>query len=241
MIKCPYCGVELAENANFCSLCGEPLPKISEDNPAIIETRKKQKREEELSDFQKLSASQKRKIFHKISAIILLSGILITLVIDFVANKTITWSKYPASISLVIFINVTMATIWFRRYFLWTTLSFLSVSGLLILLDIFSGDSGWGMKLGIPMLLAGYIAIFILFKLIHNSRQKGLNIIAWSLLAAGILSLCIDGIISAYRDDGQLFSWSLIVLVAAALIGTLLLYIHYRLKKVTDLKRFFHI
>jgi hypothetical protein len=134
-----------------------------------------------------------------------------------------------------------MATIWFRRYFLWTTLSFLSVSGLLILLDIFSGDSGWGMKLGIPMLLAGYIAIFILFKLIHNSRQKGLNIIAWSLLAAGILSLCIDGIISAYRDDGQLFSWSLIVLVAAALIGTLLLYIHYRLKKVTDLKRFFHI
>ncbi|MBZ4675899.1 MAG: hypothetical protein JG782_518 [Anaerophaga sp.] len=241
MIKCPYCGVELDENANFCSLCGEPLPKMSKDNPARLENRKNSRKEKPMTDFQKLSASQKRKIFHKISGIILLSGILITLVIDFVTNNTISWSKYPASVSLILFINITMATLWFKRYYLWTTLSFLSVSGLLILLDIYSGDSGWGMKLGIPLLLAAYITVFVLFKLIHNTRQKGLNIIAYSILAAGVLSLCVDGIVSGYHNDSQLFGWSPIVMVAAAIIAILLLYIHYKLKKVTDLKRFFHI
>jgi hypothetical protein len=241
MIKCPYCGVELAENANFCSLCGEPLLEKNEDNLAFIETRKKSREEKLLTDYQKLSSKQKRKIFWTISAIILFSGILVTMIIDLVVNNGVSWSKYPVTISLILFINITMVTYWARRYLLWGSLSFLSVSVLLILLDIYSGDSGWGMQLGIPLLLAGYITIFGLLWLIRHSKQQGLNIIAWSILATGLLSICADGIISLYGDNTRLFEWSLIVMASSASISSILLYIHYRLKKVTDLRRFFHI
>ncbi|PWD99450.1 DUF6320 domain-containing protein [Marinilabilia rubra] len=241
MIKCPHCGVELAENANFCSLCGEPLLEKNEDNLAFIETRKKSQDEKLITDYQKLSGIQKRKIIRKISAIILFSGILITLVIDFVGNNSITWSKYSATVSLVLFINIAMVTFWLRRYFLWGSLSFVSASLLLVLLDIYSGDIGWAMSLGIPLLFAGYTIVFSLFWLIHRSKQKGLNVIAWSILGIGLFSICTDGVIALYLDHARLFGWSLIVMVSSTIISALLLYIHYRLKKVTDLRRFFHI
>ena len=39
MITCPNCGVELEENVNFCSLCGEPLLNKNEDNLAYLKSR----------------------------------------------------------------------------------------------------------------------------------------------------------------------------------------------------------
>jgi hypothetical protein len=120
-------------------------------------------------------------------------------------------------------------------------LSFLSVLALFILLDIYAGETGWQIKLGIPVLLVAYVTIFVLVLMISNSRQKGLNIIAYSLIAAGVLCGCIDGIITVYRRSTVSFGWSLIVMVSVLFISMLLLYIHYRLKKITDLQRFFHI
>jgi hypothetical protein len=241
MKYCPNCGVGLDENTNFCSLCGEPLLERNEDNLAYIETRRKEREYKILTEYQKLSGFQKRKLFLKISAMILLSGILITLVIDFVLNRTLTWSRYPVTVGLVLLLNIIMGTFWYRREMLWGGVSFLSSAALLVLLDIYSGNSGWGMQLGIPLLFAAYLAVLILIRLIRRARQKGLNVIAYALLTTGILSICTDGIINLYRNDSLSFSWSLIVLASAIIASSLLLYVHYRLKKVTDLKRFFHI
>lgn len=241
MVQCPNCRVEVEENANFCPLCGEPILEKNKDNLAFIKSRKEQQEEKLLTDYQKLTHSQKRLILWKISGLVLVSVILVTLVIDLVANQGITWSKFPATISLVIFINTTLAVFWYKKTLLWLSFSFLSTSALLVLLDIYTQGTGWGMKLGIPLLLAAYITVFVLFKLIGNTQQKGMNIIAYSLMAAGILSLCIDGIISLYARKVLAFGWSLIVLVSACIIAALLLYVHFRLKKATDLRRFFHI
>lgn len=241
MIHCPKCGVELEENANFCSLCGEPLPLQNKENLAYIDAREKEREDKIMTDYQRLTGSQKRRIFWKISGLVLLSGILITLMIDFLANKSITWSRYPGTISLIMYINITLGVFLYRRKLLMLTCSFLSTSILLVLLDFYATGSGWGMQLGIPLLLAAYITVFFLLKLIRGTSQKGMNVIAYSLLASGVLSLCIDGIISLYIIDKLSFGWSLIVMLSALIIAGLLLYVHFKLKKATDLKRFFHI
>jgi hypothetical protein len=172
---------------------------------------------------------------------ILLSGIFITLIIDFVVNGGFTWSRYPLTIGLVLLLNITMGAFWYRKEILWGGVSFLSSAVLLVLLDIYSGNSGWGMQLGLPVLLAAYVTVLMLIRLVRRAQQKGLNIIAYALLTTGILSICTDGIISLYRNDVLGFEWSLIVMASAIITSSLLLYVHYRLKKVTDLKRFFHI
>ncbi len=241
MIQCPKCGVKLEENANFCSLCGEPLPLQNKENLAYINARKKEQEDKLLTDYQKLTGAQKRRIFWKITGMVLLSGILITLIIDFLINNAITWSRYPGTVSLILYFNITLIVFLYKRKLLWLTFSFLSTSALLILLDLYAKGSGWGMQLGIPLLLAAYLTVFFLLRLIQKTSQKGMNVIAYSLLASGILSICIDGIISLYLKDTLSFGWSLIVMMSALLIAGLLLYVHFKLKKATDLKRFFHI
>ncbi len=241
MIQCPYCGVELGENVNFCSLCGEPLWNKNKNNVAFIRKRTVQQNEQLLTDYQKLTGKQKRRLFWKISGMVLLSGILITLIIDLASSQSITWSRYPGTISMILFLNITLMVFYHKNNILWLSLSFISTSALLILLDLYAKGSGWGMQLGIPLLLAAYITVFALLKLINNTKQKGMNVIAYCLITAGVLSTCIDGIISIYTDGNISFGWSLIVLVSACIIAALLLYVHFRLKRATDLKRFFHI
>lgn len=241
MIQCNNCGVELEENANFCSLCGEPLLKIATKNLDILKSGKTLKEEKLSMDFHKLTGLQKRKIFWKISGIILISAIIITALIDFVGSQTISWSKYPATISFVLFINFTLNTYLHKNIVLILAISFLFTSLLFILFDIYAGETGWELKLGVPVIMALYITIYILIFFIRNVKQKGLNIIAYSLIAVGLLCIYTEGIISIFYHSSLTFGWSLIVLVSVTLIAVLLFYIHYRLKKATDLKRFFHI
>jgi hypothetical protein len=241
MIRCPNCGVELEENANFCSLCGEPLPGKMLDNQSFIRSGKLRREEKLLTDYQQLTGLQKRKIFWTISGMVFISAIIITLLTDFVGNQKITWSKYPATVSLVLFINFTLNTFMRKRKILMLTLSFLLVTALFMFIDVYTGGSRWDIKLGIPIILVAYLTVFVLIFLVRRSKLKGLNIIAYSLIAGGLLSICTEGIISVYSRSSISLGWSLIVMVSVALISILLLYIHYRLKKVTDLKRFFHI
>jgi hypothetical protein len=241
MVQCPNCGVKVEENANFCSLCGEPLLDNTANNGTFIKSGKLRREEKVLTDYQQLTGFQKRKIFWQISGLILISGIIITLLIDFVGNQNITWSKYPATISLVLFINFTLNTFLREKVILMGALSFLSVTGLFMLFDIYAGNTGWEIKLGIPIIFVAYLTASIFIFVLRKAKQKGLNIIAYSLIAAGMLSICTEGMISVYAQSSMYFGWSLIVMVSVALISMLLLFIHYRLKKATDLKRFFHI
>mgnify|MGYP006287561401 CR=1 FL=1 len=241
MVQCPNCGVEVEENANFCSLCGEPLLENTANNGAFIKSGKLRREEKLLTEYQQLTGFQKRKIFWQISGLILISGIIITLLIDFVGNQSITWSKYPATVSLVLFINFTLNTFLRKKILIMVVLSFLSVAGLFLLFDIFASDTSREIKRAIPIIVVAYLTVFILIFLIRKAEQKGLNIIAYSMIAAGMLSVCTEGMISVYAGNAMSFGWSLIVMVSVVFIVIPLFYIHYRLKKATDLKRFFHI
>ena len=241
MKRCPNCGVEVEENANFCSLCGEPLPDDTADNGTFIKSGKLRREEKLITDYQQLTGFQKRKIFWQISGLILISGAISTLLIDFVETLSITWSKYPAIISLVLFINFTLNTFLRKKVMLMAVLSFLSVTGLFLLFDVFAGDTGWEIIPGVLILVAAYLTVFLLISLVRKTKQKGLNVIAYSLIAAGVLSICTEGMITLYSQNAMQFGWSLIAMVSVVFISIPLFYIHYRLKKATDLKRFFHI
>ncbi len=239
MIYCKNCGVELEENANFCSLCGQQVFDNDSAKLDYLTTRKTQTTA--FTDFQKLTQLQKRKIFWEIAGIILISGILITSTINLVTDHGITWSKYIITVGLVLFVNITLISFWFRKLFLLFFLSFLTSAMLICLLDIYTGNTGWVTKLGIPLLLAAYVIILFSILILKKAKQKGLNLIAYWLVASGLLSVCIDGIISIYTKKNLCFGWSLTIMVSTILVASLLLYMHNRLKKVPDLKRFFHI
>jgi hypothetical protein len=238
---CPRCGVELDEKMNECPLCNYSVTDVQVLSKDTSQVREKVQGEKILSDFVNLTRNQKRKLFWELSNIILFSGILVTLMINVISAKGITWSKYSITICLVLSANVTLFSFWRHRLMILLGGSFLSTSLLLILLDLYNERMGWGTQLGIPLLFSLYMVILALTLVIRFTKQHGFNILGCFFLALGFLALCIDGILSGYLSGKIAFHWSLIVFVCMVPIAAILFHIHYRLNKGVDLKRFFHI
>jgi hypothetical protein len=225
---------------NFCPLCGLSIGEKSDGSEPSISAQNMEK-DKIIDDFEKLSQTQKRKLFWELSNIILLSGILVSITINLFLNKSITWSSYSTVTSLAVLANISIFTFWRHRILILVLGSLVSTSLLLILLDLFSTNVGWGIKLGIPILLSFYFLLLLVIGLIRISKQLGFNILAIVFLAIGIFSICVDGFISLYFVHQFQIGWSIIVSISMIPISGLLFYVHYRLKEGVDLKRFFHI
>lgn len=240
MIICSQCGVALEEKMTVCPLCNTPVNQ----QPVTDSTGKEHEAEPDekfMADFVKLTKIQKRKLFWELSGIILFSGILVTLITDLVITGNITWSRYSITICLVLFINTTLLSFWRNRLLVFLGGSFISTSVLLVLLDVYNEKAGWGTQLGIPLLLALYLIIFILVLFNRATRQHGFNMLGYIFLAIGLYALCIEGFVDRYVQGEIAFRWSLIVLVSMIPIAIILFFFHYRLNKGIELRRFFHI
>ncbi|WP_461633210.1 DUF6320 domain-containing protein [Labilibaculum euxinus] len=240
MNYCNKCGVELDVNMNFCPLCGLSIGEKSGADE-LSTSQQKLEKDKIIDDFEKLTKAQRRKLFWELSNIILFSGILVTVTLNLFLNKSITWSSYSTVASLAVLANISVFTFWRHRMLIIVLGSLVSTSLLLILLDLFSTNVGWGIKLGIPILLSFYILLLLVIWLIRISKQRGFNILAIIFLAIGLFSICVDGFVSLYFVHQFQIRWSIIVVTSMIPISALLFYVHYRLKKGVDLRRFFHI
>ncbi|HRW95720.1 MAG TPA: hypothetical protein P5167_07730, partial [Bacteroidales bacterium] len=118
---------------------------------------------------------------------------------------------------------------------------FITNSVLIVLLDLMNKSIDWAFSFGIPLLLAFYLVLLIVSLIIKKTKQKGVNIIAYILLAIAAAGIFTEGILSLHMEKTLTFHWSLILLVCIVAISAILLFIHFRLKKATDLSKFFHI
>lgn len=226
---------------DICPLCGcseFDQPPTQEDSKTAGINRHYERL---LDGYEHLTRKQKRMLFWEMSGIILFSGILVTLIINLVLSKSITWSRYSITVCLVLFANISLLSFWRHRLFLLLGGSFVTTSLLLILLDMYNQKIGWGTQLGIPLLLSFYLVIIVLTWIIRKTKQHGFNVLGYIFLSVGFLSLCIEGILSWYFKSDFRFQWSLIVFACMTAIAAILFFIHYRLNRGMDLRRFFHI
>lgn len=236
---CPRCEIEFETSLSVCPLCNHSEFDTEENN--VTGNRVHGPGDKTLYGYKNLSSTQRRKLFWEVTLIILLSVILVTLVIDVLFNNQLTWSKYTITICLVLFANSTLLTFLRNRLLVLLTGSFLSTSLLLILLDVYNNKMGWATQLGIPILFSLFTLVYFYSLLYRSSRQHGFNMLGSLFLFAGIMALCTEGIINYYLFQVLFFKWSPIVLVCLIPLASVLFFIHYRLKKGTELNRFFHI
>lgn len=238
---CKSCGVELDVDMNFCPLCGqkhnERPAKLVNDKKNIPNTNEDQN----TNNFEDLTDIQQRRIIWELMAFILVSCTVITLLIDLLIAKQVTWSKYTLTIGMILLLDTSILLFMQKRLVLLFVGLFLSTSLLLFLLDYYDNNLGSGVQMGIPILFFCYLILFSLSLLIRKIKQKGVNIVAYSLIAAGIICMCIEGIVSLHVYDCIKFQWSFIVMVSILPVSAILLYIHHRLSRVTNLKKVFHV
>ncbi len=237
MNTCNNCRVELEEGITVCPLCGikSNIPGKNRDN------NKRNEFEISTFDFSELSENQKGKLFWVISILILCSIVIVPFIVDLVLNKQITWSKYSIISGLYVFVNITLFSFLYNKIFILLSGSFVSTSLLLLTFDIMNHNIGWGFKLGFPIILLIYFIVFVLIISIKKAKQKGINLVAYFLIAAGVMCICIESIISLHIFETFRLTWSPICLLSVLPVSALFFFIHYKLKRITDLKRFFHI
>jgi len=236
---CTNCGVELEAFMNRCPLCGKAV-STGEGTGEYLQNQSTVTAEGQPPvSFDKIVNKQK-KIVWEVFSIILVSGAIVTLLINFLFSKHITWAEIPATICLLIFFYVSLFTFWKGSLFVKISIGFIAAVVFLWLLHLLSGKA-WPLGLAAPLVFIGNLITVLLILIIHHLRNKGINLIAYFLIGCAFFCIGIEAVVSLYHNQSIHLSWSPIVLLCILLVAIVLLFLHFRLRKGTDLKRDFHI
>jgi len=232
MSICQHCGVEIADEAAPCPLCQEsPIP----DNYI------KKNRNPYLKDDSPLTHKQKVRLFWELSTILHFSALVVTILIDLVTNKKPTWSLYAITSITASFVYITLLSYTVKKLWIFLPGLLINSLGFLALIDLYYEGMNWFVNPGLPLtgffvLLLGLVLYFS-----YSTREKGFNIIAAISIAIGIYCLIIETFVALAISEPVSLSWSAIVATSILPFSLLLFFFHYRLKRGTNLKKFFHL
>lgn len=231
---CKNCGVELEDEMPACPLCGKPVGEDATDtNVRAYGTLP-------VNLHKALSKTQK-KFAWDIVSIILFAGTAAAFIVDFIISRRITWSEYTTAIGLTIFCYVSVFAFWDQRTFIRLAGGFVLSAICLLILDVVTGGIDWSTRLAVPLLFISTLITALFINIIQVAKYKGINLIAYAFLGAGILCMCIEGIISVYRSGSLAFNWGIIVSVCILPVSIVLLFVHFRLRKGQSLRKTFHV
>jgi hypothetical protein len=227
---CKECGVELDGDMEVCPLCETPVVSGMRKHITLPVTR------EETQDRKKNVLQQ---ILWQITAVLLLSAIVATLIINVSIHGRITWSIYPISICLMVFSYASLIALWRTRIF-FQLLGGWIISALVLVVIHWNIEAEWPLRLALPLLSAvnviGLLLNFILLRL----RAKGLNILAIFFVLVAALCLLIEGIISLYFEKSIVLQWSIIVAACLLPVTAAILFMYFRTRNNAELQKIFH-
>lgn len=233
MNLCPNCGIELDSGFAECPLCHARIKDQPGSKEKIPVTDPGQDRP--------LSSREKLHLFWEVSGILHFSSIVMTILIDIILNKKPGWSLIATTALAASFVYITLLVYATRHLLIFLVGLFLNTLALVFILDELHNGLNWFVMPGLPLagffiLMLGCVLVFIKF-----TRQSGFNIIAVISLAIGIYVMIIEMSVSYAANKVITLSWSVIVAASILPFALILLYFHYRLKRGTSLRKFFHL
>jgi hypothetical protein len=230
---CPNCGIELESGYVKCPLCHYDLDADKNSSSDTVTAYPGQDKP--------LSKKEKLHLFWELSGIFHFSGIVMTLLIDIMLHKQPGWSLIVLTCGLASYAYITLLVFTTRKLLLFLAGILLNTLALLFFLDLLHNGINWffmpGLLLGgCFVLILGAVLVFI-----RRTRQRGFNIIAAISVAIGIYVMIIEMSISLSLHHQFKLSWSVIVASSILPFALFLLYFHYRLKRGTSLRKFFHL
>lgn len=234
METCPHCGIQRESGYSECPLCKnryyDDQVNQAEHKTAYPGLGKP------------LTGKEKNNLLWELSVILYFSSMVVLFFIDLILNNELTWSRFAVAGITASFIYSTLIV--FSRPKPWFLLTgiLLNTCGLLFAIDMLpDGRLDWFLIPALP--LAAFLILFIGLVLLftRKTKNKGLNIIAFSTLASGAYIVVIDLCVSWVKHHHLAASWSVVVAVSILPFALFLLYFHYRLKRGTSLRKFFHL
>jgi hypothetical protein len=229
---CAHCGVELDKDMKICPLCGldaetnEEQDYVSDNYP---------------SNIIKLQKKEKKRFLWELSGVIAFSAIAVCTLVDLLVSKGLKWSLYSDIPVLAIWVILTLFRFVHKRTVLLFTFILLTILAALFFIDLISTDKQWFLPVGLPVTIAAFLSVGIVFTLYRTARLKGLNIVAFALIILSGFCIILEITLDAYLNGAVQLRWSLIAAVSVIPVALVFLFYHYRLQKGKNLDSLFHI
>lgn len=233
MTTCPHCGIEREPQMTECPLCGgtyleDPMTG-STKQPAYPGLDKA------------LSKSERIRIFWELSGLFHLSAGVMLLLIDIMLNRKPGWSLYALAGIAASYCLITLIVFLARKPFILLSGILLDTCALLFAIDIANGRLTWFLIPALPLVIFPILLTMVIFLLGRLAEHKGLNLVAASAIGIGLYILFMEACLNLANHGRVLFTWSLVVAASILPFALILLYIHYRLKRGINLRKFFHL
>ena len=227
MSICKNCGVDLGEGNEICPLCD---PERTE--PGKIKSP---------ADLFSLSRKETARHLYEITILLLVSGIIITVAIDAVFGRGMSWSLTSTTCIGYVIAMVSGIYFFYRKPYLMITVSGASTLIFLWLIDRLTGGSSWFMSMAFPMVAAATVLTVAVIFLNSRSRYRGLNLLATILLALAIFLVVIEYLTDMLLTSEFTPQWSVVTAASLVIISLIFVFIHFRLKRGRSLGRMFHV
>jgi len=234
MSVCKTCGVELEKGLKVCPLCNEPIRKGEESSNADMPGSYN-------PGYSPLTRNEKVRIFWEIATLFHFSALVVTILIDLITNGTLSWSLYVATCVTASYVFITLITLSYKKLWIFLPGLLINSLGFLVLVDLFDNGINWFINPGLP--LAGFFVALLGLVMFYafRTRQKGFNIVAFAALAVAAYCILAETFITLAKIHVVSLSWSVIVAASILPFSLFLFFFHYRLKRGTSLRRFFHL
>ena len=237
MAICETCGVEVDDSAVKCPLCdGQLKGGGGRNEPGNVQLMP-----EFAEEIRPLSTIQRARLVWEISSLMFLSAVVVVVFFDFIINRRLSWSVYPIIVTGSAWILSSLISFFHRRPLVLFFGAYADSLILLFLIDIASQRLPWFVQLGLPISSCFFLLLGVLCFVGSRISRRGLNIPAFALFATGLFIVGIEATLDWYLFRSITLSWSALVLVSVGPVAGILLFVHYRLPKYVDLKRFFHL
>jgi hypothetical protein len=239
MPYCPKCGVELEESLKRCPLCKSPVSDLAEPKADHAGVFPESSYDPEI--FEGLTKAERKKVAIEVLSVSFLIALAVTLLINLAVNRAITWSLYPASSIVFLWIMISSLITFEGKPLLIYAIIGPSLIAYVFCLDLIDWQLSWFLDVGLPIALAFEFAVSLTTLFATLLRRKGMNLVGLILLGIDFLCLCIEAVLTR-RFTGKIsFGWSVVVSVALVPVSVFLFYLHYRITKQASLRKLFRL
>jgi len=240
MSYCVNCNIEVDSSIEKCPLCQSDIQK-TKNIAKILDEKKYPEEIIEKEDVKpKKSAKRKRIVAWEAISVLAVVPLLIIIGINMFVERsfTITWGKYPLTAIVLAWLLITVPLLLLKRPLLVVVGETLSLIIFLVLIDFYDNWTiDWYYQLALPIIGVTVLVTSVVMIISVKVKNKGANIAAFVLFGISVICLGLDLIILSYIHATITIRWSFYVIIPLTLIGGFLLYLHYRLTKVVDMKR----
>lgn len=248
MTYCPSCKVSLAPGAEKCPLCqGQSVESSSITSDEILNSSEVHRAVTYSPDIrnadekEKLTPAEKRLMVFELLAVSFGIMLIVTLGIDILTARGITWSRYTSLILVTGWLFCAMPLIlWGHPWLVYAVL------GPSLLISVFlwalcSNALLWFVITALPLTLLLEATVVSSSVLVSIQKRKGMNSVGVILGAAVFLCAGIDLVLGYSFRHILALTWSVIVIVAVLPVAGFFFYLHYRVIKQASLRKIFRL